>query len=88
MSAKSVIVNLLRREYERAQDNYRTAIAEHAGAIAFANAWDQYNSDDGVGGMSQNPYRIGQAEEREVAARNYLATIRDAYNLSVDTFVE
>jgi hypothetical protein len=82
------IVAILRREYEKANEAYRHAHAEHMGAVASANAWDQCNPEDGVGAFGRNPYNIDAASKRDTDARVYAADMRDAYEHAVDTFVE
>ena len=87
MTKQERIVKLLRSEYERAAESYRKAHAERVGMDAAANAWDQFNPDDGVGGMSQNPHSSGRWSEREEAAKLYAAQMREAYEFAVDTFI-
>lgn len=87
VSKQERIVALLRVEYHRASEAYRKAHAEHAGAIAAANTWDQHNRDDGVGGVSRNPYNVQTASENDERARVYAAQMREAYEFAVDTFI-
>lgn len=88
MTPKQRIVAILREKYNEAETNYRRAHAEHMGQIAAANAWDELNKDDGVGGFSSNPYNITNASNKDTAAELYLSQMREAYNFAVDTFVE
>lgn len=87
MSKQQVIVNLLRAEFHRASEAYRHAHAEHMGTVAAANAWDDSNPDDGVGGMSANPYNINAASDKEQRCRLYSDQMREAYEFAVDTFI-
>ena len=86
-AAKQRIVSLVRAEYERASEAYHKAHAERVGMDAAANAWDEFNPEDGVGGMRQNPHAGGRWSEREEAAKLYASRMRQAYELAVDTFV-
>jgi hypothetical protein len=88
MTSKQLIVAIIRRNWEQAMEAHRTRTVEHAAAIASANAWDQYHPDDGIAGRSQNPYDVGRASENEMSARTYLAQIKAAYDLTVDTFLK
>lgn len=87
MNAKQVIVNLVRREYDRALEEYKKAIAERAGCIASANAWNEFNKDDGIGGISMNPYNLNAADQKEERARVFVGQMKQAYELAVDTFL-
>lgn len=88
MNAKQRIVSLIKWEYDRAEREYRSAIAERAATIAAANAWDDYNPMDGVGGMSTNPYITSNADKRENDARVFALQMQEAYDLAVNTFLE
>jgi hypothetical protein len=87
MDKRQLIVSLLRNECDRACAAYRHAHAEHAGTIASANAWDESNKEGGVGGFSQNPYRVSVAAEKDERCRVYYQQIKDAYEFAVDTFL-
>jgi hypothetical protein len=87
MDKRQRIVAMLRAEYERASEAYRKAHAERVGMDAAANAWDEFNPDDGIGGMSQNPHSSGRWSEREEAAKLYAAQMREAYEFAVDMFI-
>jgi hypothetical protein len=80
-------VKLVRIAYEYAHEEHKRAVAERAAAHAGAKAWDEYNPDDGVGGMSQRPYNLNRVDEAEIAAQNTLADMREAYEHAVDTFL-
>lgn len=84
---RQIIVNLVNREYLLSQERYRQASIDHAAMIASANTWDDFNENDGVGGMSQNPYRVDTAEQNLERARIYMNNIRSAYELAVSTFI-
>lgn len=81
------IVALVRAEYHRASEAYRKAHAEHMGQVAAANAWDDLNPEDGVGGRSSNPYNVSLASEKENRTKVYAEQMREAYDFAVDTFV-
>ena len=87
LNAKQLIIRILREKYELACENHRTKVAEHAACIGAANAWDQYHSDDGIGGMCQNPYNVQRASDVEMQSRNHLSRMKEAYELAVDTFL-
>jgi len=87
MDKRERIVSLLRTEYHRASESYRHAHAEHMGQVAAANAWDDLNPNDGVGGFKSNPYNVQLASEKEQRARLYAEQMREAYDFAVDTFV-
>lgn len=88
MSKKSIIVNLLRREYDRAVASHRLRCVEEAAAIASANAWDDYK-DDGAGSFSTNPYSMILTSKNNIAeeARVYMNKLKEAYEFAVDTFI-
>lgn len=88
MNAKQRIVAILRREYEQAVTNYRLAHAQHIGIVGAANTWDECNPDDGVGGMSQNPFNITAESNKDNAARIHAENMKEAYDLAVDTFLK
>ena len=88
LNKKQRIVAILRAEYERASEASRKAHAERVGMDAAANAWDDSNPDNGVGGMSQNPYSSDQWSKREEEAKLYAAQMREAYEFAVDTFLK
>lgn len=81
-------MQLVRQHYERAVEAYRKASADHAGAIAASNVWDDNNPDDGVGGMSSNPYNPDRAGVRELDARAAMEKAKHAYQHTIDTFLE
>ena len=83
-----MIVAIIRKEYEIATTAYRLLHAEHIGIVASANAWDEHNPDDGVGGMSQNPYNIQIASSKDIASRIRVEKVREAYNFAIDTFLD
>lgn len=87
MNTQQLIVSILRAEYERASEAYRKSHAERVGMDAAANAWDEFNPHDGVGGMSQNPHLSCRWSEREEAAKLYASQMREAYEFAVDTFI-
>jgi len=66
----------------------RRATAEHAGVEASHNEWDSHNPDDGVGGMSCNPYHPERSKARMEEARKYHKFMQEVHNLAVETFVE
>jgi hypothetical protein len=74
--------------YERKVDEYRKAAADHAGALAAANVWDDCNPDDGVGCVSSNPYNPDRAGVRELDARTAMEKAQHAYQLTIDTFLD
>jgi hypothetical protein len=86
-AARQRIVNLVRAEYERAAEAFRHAHAERVGIDAAANAWDDFNKDDGIGCISQNPHNTIAASKREEAAKLYASQMREAYSHAVDTFI-
>jgi hypothetical protein len=88
LPARQRIVNMLRAEYERATTAFRHAHADRVATDAAANAWDQFNPEDGVGGMSTNPYNANAASRREEEAKIHAAHMKDAYEYAVDTFIE
>jgi hypothetical protein len=88
MNKQQRIVKLVRAAYERAHGDHKRADSERAAAHAGAKAWDKYNDQDGIGGLSLNPYNLNRADEAAIAAGNYLADIREAYEYAVDTFLE
>ena len=88
LNKKQRIVAMLRAEYEKASEAFRNAYATRIGMDAAANAWDDSNPDNGVGGMSQNPYSSDQWSKREEAAKLYAAQMREAYEFAVDTFLK
>lgn len=61
------------------------AEADFAGARAASEVWNSHNPDDGVGGMSSNPYRM--SDNAVVAARLEYAAAREAMELATVTFV-
>lgn len=87
MDKRQRIVNILRAEYERASEAYRKAHAERVGMDAAANAWDKFNPNDGIGGMSQNPHNNIKWSQREEEAKLYAAQMKEAYEFAVDTFI-
>lgn len=87
MNKQQVIVATLRHEYELAVAAYRKAHADHVGMIVSANAWDDHNPDDGVGGMSQNPYNTDISSDKDISARKNYEKLREAYNFAVGTFL-
>lgn len=88
MNSKQLIVNLIRAEYERAIENYRRLYAEYTGILAAYNTWAEFNEDDGVGGMSCNPYNVCNADKKANEARIHQDKMKDAYKLAVDTFLK
>lgn len=84
---RQLIVSILRNHYEQAATAYRHAHAEHMGMIAAANAWDEANKEDGVGGFSRNPYNISIAANKEEQCRISAANLQGAYEFAVDTFL-
>lgn len=88
MNKQQRIVALVRNAYEQAHERHKHAVAEQAATISGANAWDQYNPDDGIGGFSQNPYNIARMDKRELECRNHLDNMREAYEYAVDTFLK
>ena len=87
MDKRQIIVAMLRAEYERSAEAYRKSHAERVGMDAAANAWDEFNPDDGIGGMSKNPHGSRRWSEREEEAKLYAAQMREAYEFAVDTFI-
>ena len=87
MNSKERIVKLIRAEYERASEAYRKAHAERVGMDAAANAWDQFNPDDGVSGFSQNPHNSNRLSQKEETSKVYAHQMREAYEFAVDTFL-
>ena len=61
------------------------AEADFAGAQAASAEWDRHNPDDGVGGMSGNPYRASEASV--TAARTDYEAAREAMEFATVTFV-
>lgn len=86
--SKKLIVALVRAHYESRVEEFCKASADHAGAIAAANVWDDCNPDDGVGGMSSNPYNPDRAATRQLNAQTAMDKAKGAYQLTIDTFLE
>ncbi len=85
---QQIIVRVMRREVELAQERHIKVVAERAAKIASANIWDDLHPEDGVGGISMNPYAdLSRIDQREIESRNAMARMQQAYNLAVDTFL-
>lgn len=87
MNSKQLIVNIIRREFDMASESYRHAHAERVGIDAAANAWDDFNKNDGIGGFSTNPHNTTLAAIREHTAKVHYENMREAYSCAVDTFI-
>ena len=87
MTPAQRIVNIVRTKYIEAEDAYRKACAEFAGAIASANIWDNYNKDE-FNKFMQNPYNVNRARQKKVDTRLHYEHLKETYQLAVDTFVE
>lgn len=87
--AKQAIINIINAEVKSAQRRYVDAVSERAAIIAAANTWDDFNKEDGIGGMSQNPYspQLTRLDTREIDARNYYDLVKEAHDLAVYTFI-
>jgi hypothetical protein len=83
-----LIVELLRRDLRSAERDHIDAVASMAAAVAGASAWDKANPEDGVGGMSQNPYNVSHAQRQEARTSQKVAEVKAALDYAVDTFIE
>jgi len=88
MTPQRTIINLVRYQLEIAEERYRQATADYAGAVAAHKEWDKSNPDDGVGCMSSNPYNPRRAEEYMKNRQLEYQQLREAYDYAVDTFLE
>ena len=86
-TSKTIILKLVRDALFRAMQADRRATADHAAAEAGHKVWDQSNPEDGVGGISGNPYNVVAAENRMQEARANHDTMRTAYGYAVSTFI-
>lgn len=86
--SRKLIVRAVRREFEAARNRYQDAEINLAEVTAARKVWEKHNPDDGVGGMSTNPYNPKHAEGRVQMTKDFLGDIEAAYNLAVDTFLE
>jgi predicted mannosyl-3-phosphoglycerate phosphatase (HAD superfamily) len=80
------IVNMIRRFRDQADLSYRTAIAEHAGAVASSKAWDEQSTFGG--GFDTNPYNTANLAQRENRAKNEMNELNEIYKFAVETFLE
>lgn len=81
------IIDLLRLEVARTEKLHLEARASYAGTEAASSVWMSHNSEDGIGGISQNPYNVPQARERAQKAALQADQARQAYDFAVDTFL-
>jgi len=88
MNKQQRIVKLVRAAYEQAHEAHKKADVERAAAYAGSSAWDDYHDDDGVGGLSLNPFNLNRVDDAAMATRNHLTNMREAYEYTVDTFLE
>lgn len=90
MEPRQLIVKIIREKYERAQEDLKHAHAERVGLDAACNVWDDFNKEDSIGGMSQNPYssQAHTAALRESQLQTSVAHMKRAYELAVDTFLK
>lgn len=86
-TSKSIILKLVRDAQLNAMRTDRRATADHAAAEAGHKVWDKSNPEDGVGGISMNPYNVINAEKRMQEARAHHNTMTEAYNYAVNTFI-
>jgi hypothetical protein len=85
MSARQLIIKLVRTEYEKASNGYREAQATRAGVEAAAQTWERLNSD--CPGVWRNPHNATEASNREQKAKDHYLEMKSAYECAVDTFV-
>ena len=86
MNEKQLIVAIIRREYEQANQHYLLEKTKLAGIEVSAKTWDD-EPDNGIG-FGRNPYDVKTAALRSQNAGIELAKIKSAYELVVDTFLE
>lgn len=87
MNKQQRIVKILRREYDFKLRDYVQKMAERAAVIAGARVWDQHNPEDGVGGISGNPYKVEAAKEAAEEASQRLSEIQEVLDFAVETFL-
>lgn len=88
--SKTIILKLVNDALTRAVQEDRRATADHAAAEAGHKVWDRANPEDGVGGISVNPYsadNVIHTEERMQLARANHDTMRTVYEYAVATFI-
>jgi len=90
MEPRQLIVKIIREKYEKAQEDFRHAHAERVGLDAACNVWDDLNKEDGIGGISQNPYatQARTAALRESNLQTFVSHMKRAYDCAVDTFLK
>lgn len=86
-TSKTTILKLVNDAFIRAMREDRRATADHAAAEAGHKVWDQSNPEDGVGGISMNPYNVINAETKMQLARAHHNEMREAYVYAVGTFI-
>jgi hypothetical protein len=87
-SNQKLIVSLVRRYAELAKRDYVDAAATHAATMCGARVWNQFNTDDGVGCASRNPYNIESAKNQLTKTSDALMVAESALAYAIDTFLE
>ena len=85
--SKKMIIKTIADKRNQAEECYRKAYAERVGMDAAANAWDDCNQNDGVGGFSTNPYTQRDYTKAEDDAKLAAAKWKEAYELAVAFFI-
>ena len=87
IQSRQTILHLVQHALSTAMQQDRRATADHAATQTGCRIWDEYNSEDGIGGISQNPYNIESAKERMEQTRKHHKVMQAAYDHAVDTFI-
>lgn len=87
-NVNKIILDSLRRDLHIAEVRWIEAACQRAGSEAAKKAWDEFNPDDGVGGISGCPHHPERAREIELKARARHDELKEALKHATDTFVE
>lgn len=87
IQSRRIILKLVRDALTTAMRQDRQATADHAATQTGHRIWNEYTPEDGIGGISQNPYNIESAKERMEQTRKHHKVMQAAYDHAVDTFV-
>lgn len=82
------IIELVRRRFEEASTNYQDARVDRAATYAAYSVWEDFNSDDGIGGMSQNPHDLGRADTKVEGYRIAYENAKESYEYVVAIFIQ
>lgn len=84
------LIRLVRQVEADAVRSYCGAEATRVGMVAAANVWDENRPDDGIGGMSQNPYARGvdTGGKSSMDARSHMVNAKDLVDFTINRLLK